>query len=154
MNVSSQVTRRGPLVPTILVLAALVTAFVIFSEVWTTKLWFDSVSFPQVFSTQLLAQVLLFSAFALAMAVLVGGNMWLAYRLRPASRRTGQSAVLDRYRDLLEANIWLAILVPSAFLGLVAGASAVGQSLEYLAWWNRVPFGTTDPYFGLDASFY
>ncbi len=44
-------------------------------------------------------------------------------------RRTGQSAVLDRYRDLLEANIWLAILVPSAFLGLVAGASAVGQSL-------------------------
>ena len=70
MNVSSQVTRRGPLVPTILVLAALVTAFVIFSEVWTTKLWFDSVGYPRVFGTQLLAQVLLFGGFFLAMAAI------------------------------------------------------------------------------------
>ena len=154
MNVSTRVSRRGPLVPTILVLAGLIAAFVIFSELWTTKLWFDAVSFPQVFGTQLLAQVLLFLAFFLAMALIVGGNMWIAYRLRPASRRTGQSAILDRYRDLLEANIWLAVLVPSAFLGLIAGASAVGQSLQYLAWWNRVPFGTADAYFGLDASFY
>ncbi len=154
MNVSSRVSRRGPLVPTILVLAGLVAAFVIFSELWTTKLWFDSVAFPQVFSTQLVAQVVLFVAFFLVMALVVGANMWVAFRLRPASRRTGQSAILDRYRDLLEANIWVAILVPSAFLGLIAGASAVSQSLEYLAWWNRVPFQAPDPYFGLDASFY
>jgi uncharacterized membrane protein (UPF0182 family) len=154
VNVSSRASRRGPLVPTILVLAGLVAAFVIFSELWTTKLWFDSVAFPQVFSTQLVAQVVLFVVFFLVMALVVGVNMWIAYRSRPMSRRTGQSAVLDRYRDLLEANIWLAILVPSAFLGLVAGASAVSQSLEYLAWWNRVPFGTADPYFGLDAGFY
>lgn len=154
MNVSSPVSRRGPLVPTILVLAALVAAFVIFSELWTTKLWFDSVAFPQVFSTQLIAQVVLFFVFFLAMALVVGANMWIAFRLRPVSRRTGQSAILDRYRDLLEANIWLAVLLPSAFLGLIAGASAVSKSLEYLAWWNRVPFGTADPYFGLDASFY
>jgi uncharacterized membrane protein (UPF0182 family) len=146
--------RRGPLVPTILLLAAAVTAFVIFAELWTTKLWFDSVTFPQVFSTQLLAQVLLFLAFFLAMALVVGANMAIAYRLRPAARRTGQSAILDRYRDLLEANIRLAIIVPAAFLGLVAGASAVGQSLEYLAWWNRAPFGTVDGYFGLDVGFY
>ncbi len=154
MNVSSRVSRRGPLVPTILVLAGLVTAYVIFSELWTTKLWFDSVGYSQVFSTQLLAQVLLFAGFFLAMASIVGGNMWIAYRLRPLSRRTGQSAILDRYRDLLEANIWLAILVPSVFLGLVSGASAVSQSLQYLAWWNRASFGTGDPFFGLDVSFY
>ncbi len=154
MNVSSRVSRRGPLVPTILVLAGLVTAFVIFSELWTTKLWFDSVGYPQVFGTQLLAQVLLFVCFFLAMAAIVGVNMWIAFRLRPVARRTGQSAILDRYRDMLEANIWLAVLAPSAFLGLVAGASAVSQSLEYLAWWNRSSFGTTDPYFGLDAGFY
>jgi len=154
VNVSSPVSRRGPLVPTILVLAALVAAFLIFSELWTTKLWFDSVRFPQVFSTQLVAQVVLFVVFFLAMALVVGANMWIAFRLRPIARRTGQSAILDRYRDLLEANIWLAILVPSAFLGLIAGASAVSQALVYLAWWNRVPFGTADPYFGLDASFY
>lgn len=154
MNVSSRVSRRGPLIPTILVLAGLVTAFVIFTELWTTKLWFDSVGYAQVFSTQLLAQVLLFAAFFLAMAAIVGVNMWIAFRLRPVARRTGQSAILDRYRDLLEANIWLAVLAPSLFLGLIAGASAVSQSLEYLAWWNRSSFGAGDPYFGLDAGFY
>lgn len=154
MNVSARVSRRGPLIPTILVLGGLVTAYVIFTELWTTKLWFDSVTFPQVFSTQLVAQIVLFFAFFLAMALVVGLNMWIAYRLRPASRRTGQSAILDRYRDLLEANIRLAILVPSLFLGLVAGASAVSQSLQYLAWLNRTPFGTADPFFGLDVSFY
>jgi uncharacterized membrane protein (UPF0182 family) len=154
VNVSARIQRRGALVPTILVLAVLIAAFVIYSEVWTTKLWFDSVGFAQVFSTQLVAQVLLFVAFFLAMAVVVGVNMWIAFRLRPAGRRSGQSAVLDRYRDLLEANIWVAILVPSVFFGLVAGASAVSHSLEYLAWLNRAPFGTADAYFGLDVSFY
>ncbi|MCC6496055.1 MAG: UPF0182 family protein [Propionibacteriaceae bacterium] len=154
MSVASRITRRGPLVPTVLVIAALVAAFTIFAELWTQKLWFDSVAFPQVFTTQLLAQVLLFFVFFLLMGGIVGLNMWIAYRLRPTTRRTGQSAVLDRYRDLLESRVLLAILVPSVFFGMVAGISALSQSMDYLAWWNRTPFGVTDPYFGLDVGFY
>ncbi|HOC12482.1 MAG TPA: UPF0182 family protein [Propionicimonas sp.] len=154
MNVASQAVRRSPLLPTIAVVGVLVTGFIIFAELWTRKLWFDSVAFPQVFTTQLLAQVLLFAIFFVVMALSVGLNMWIAFRLRPETRRTGQSAVLDRYRDLLEANIWVAILVPSVFLGLIAGTSVLSQSMEYLAWWNRTPFGTTDPYFGMDIGFY
>lgn len=154
MSVASRITRRGPLVPTVLVIAALVAAFTIFAELWTQKLWFDSVAFPQVFTTQLLAQVLLFFVFFLLMGSIVGLNMWIAYRLRPTTRRTGQSAVLDRYRDLLESRVLLAILVPSIFFGLVAGISALSQSMDYIAWWNRTPFGVTDPYFGLDVGFY
>ena len=154
MSVTSRMSRRGPLVPTILVIAALIAAFTIFAEVWTQKLWFDSVGFPQVFTTQLLAQVLLFFVFALVMGGVVALNMWIAYRLRPTVRRSGQSAVLDRYRDLLESRIWLAILLPSVFFGLVAGISALSQSMEYLAWWNRTPFGVTESNFGLDVGFY
>ena len=154
MNVSSRAVRRSPLIPTIVVVGVLVAAFIIFAELWTRKLWFDSVAFQEVFTTQLLAQVLLFGLFFIVMAGSVGLNMWIAYRLRPDTRRSGQSAVLDRYRDLLEANIWVAILVPSVFFGMVAGSSALGQSMEYLAWWNRTPFGTTDPYFGMDVGFY
>ncbi|MGV8908416.1 MAG: UPF0182 family protein [Propionicimonas sp.] len=154
MSVTSRMSRRGPLVPTILVIAALVAVFTIFAEAWTQKLWFDSVAFPQVFSTQLLAQVLLFFIFAIAMGGVVALNMWIAFRSRPIVRRSGQSAVLDRYRDLLEARIGLAILVPSVFFGLIAGISALSQSLEYLAWWNRTAFGVADAYFGLDVGFY
>ncbi len=154
MSVTSRITRRGPLIPTILVIAALVAVFTIFAEVWTQKLWFDSVAFPQVFSTQLLAQVLLFLVFAIVMGGVVGLNMWIAFRMRPAARRTGQSAVLDRYRDLLESRIALSILVPSIFFGVIAGVSALSQSMQYLAWWNRTPFGVADAYFGLDVGFY
>ncbi len=154
MNVSTRIARRGPLVPTVLVAGGLILAFVVFAGVWVRKLWFDSVSFPQVFSIQLLTQLLLFAAFFLVMAATVGFNMWLAFRMRPTVRRTGQSAVLDRYRDLLESNITVAILVPSVFLGAVAGISAIGSSMEYIAWWNRTSFGQADAYFGLDIGFY
>jgi uncharacterized membrane protein (UPF0182 family) len=142
------------MVPTLLVLAGAVLVWVIFSELWTKKLWFDSVSFPQVFSTQLTVQVLLFVVFFALMALSVGGNMWIAFRLRPPQSRGGRSALLDRYRELLEANKWLAILLPAGFFGLMAGAGAAAQSLTYLAWWNRTPFGVADPYFGQDAGFY
>ncbi len=151
---SSRISRREPLLPTIVAIVGLIAVFVVFTELWTQRLWFESVRFPQVFTTQLLAQVLLFVIFFTLMALAVGLNMWIAFRLRPVQRRTGESAVLDRYRDLLESNIWLAILVPSVFFGLIAGVSAIGQAMDYLAWWNRTPFGTADAYFGLDVGFY
>jgi uncharacterized protein len=154
VETSTRAGWRGLLVPSVLVLTALVVLWVIFAELWTQKLWFDAIAFPQVFSTQLLAQVILFATFFVLMAAMVGGNMWLAFRLRPVHRRGGQSAILDRYRELLERNVWVAILLPAAFLGLMAGVSAAAQSTKYLAWWNRTPFGTTDPYFGLDVGFY
>lgn len=146
--------RWRPLVPSLLTLAVLVVIWVVFAEVWTDKLWYDSVNYSQVFSTKLSAEVLLFAAFFSVMVLVVGGNMWLAFRLRPRQQRSGQSAVLDRYRDLLERNVWLAILLPAGFLGLMAGVGAAAQVTKYLAWWNRTPFGTADPYFGLDVGFY
>lgn len=154
VNEASAGSRRRVLVPTLFIIAAAVLVWVVFSELWTKKLWFDSVAFPQVFGTQLAAQAVLFVVFFALMALSVGGNMWLAFRLRPQQRKGGQSALLDRYRDLLEANMWLAILLPAGFFGLMAGAGAAAQSLKYLAWWNQTPFGTSDPYFGMDAGFY
>lgn len=154
MSATTSGSRRGFVVPTLLVLAAVIVVWVIFTELWTTKLWFDSVKYPQVFATMLTAQVILFAVFFVAMAVMIGGNMWLAFRLRPTFTQSGRSAMLDRYRDLLERNSWLAILLPAAFFGLMAGVGAAARAPEYLAWWNRTPFGTTDPYFGLDVSFY
>ncbi len=146
--------RRGPLLPTLLVAGVLVVAFLIFTEFWTQKLWFDSVAFPVVFTTQLLAEVLLFAVFFVLMAGAVAFNMWLAFRMAPIHRRTGQSAVLDRYRDLLASNLLLGIAIPSAFFGVIAGMSTASQALPWLAWLNRTQFGQADAYFGLDAGFY
>ena len=146
--------RRGPLVPTIVVAGVLIVAFLVFSELWTEKLWFDSVNFAGVFTTQLVTRVVLFVVFFVVMAGTVGFNMWLAWRMRPLDRRTGPSAVLDRYRDLLGSNLLLAILVPSAFFGVIGGMTASAASMDVLAYLNRTSFGATDPYFGLDISFF
>ncbi len=146
--------RRGPLIPTIVIVGVVVVAFLVFSELWTEKLWFDSVNYATVFNTELGTRVLLFVVFFLVMAGAVWLNMWLAFRMRPLARRTGASQVLDRYSDLLGSNLMLALLIPSAFFGIIGGMTAQAATLEVLAWVNRTPFGQTDPYFGLDLGFY
>lgn len=150
----TSLTRRGPLIPTIVVAGLLIVGFLMFSELWTEKLWFDSVAFGEVFSTQLITKIALFGVFFVVMAGMVGFNMWLAWRLRPGDRRSGASAVLDRYRNLLGSNLVLAILVPSAFFGVIGGMTASAATLEVLAFLNRTPFGQIDPYFQLDIGFY
>ena len=69
--------------------------FAIFTQVWTDKLWFDSIGFGTVFSIELITRLALFFGVGGLMALLVGGNMWLAIRLRPRGRRNGDSAVLE-----------------------------------------------------------
>lgn len=145
---------RSPLLVTVLVLVALAFAAVTLSRVYTDKLWYDSIGFPVVFWTQLGTQAALFAIGFVAMALVVGGNIYLAYRLRPAARRRGASAILDRYRDALEANVRLVVLVPAAVLGAMTGLSATTQTLPILAWLNRTPSGVTDSTFGLDTTFY
>lgn len=154
MSATTNPSRRGLVVPTLLVLVALMVVWAIFTEIWTSKLWFDSVGYSQVFTTQLWTQVLLFVLFFLLMGGSVGGNMWLAFRVRPDNPRHGASALLDRYRGVIERNSLLVIAVPAVFLGLMAGISAAAQSTQYLAWWNRTSFGVADPYFHADVSFY
>lgn len=146
--------RRGALLPTLGIAVGLVILYAVFTVVWTDKLWFESVDFSSVFTTVLITRVGLFFLFGIAMAAIVGVNVWIALRLRPKTRRTGPSAVLDRYRDLLEARMWLSVAIPSVLLGVLAGVAALSQVETFLAWMNATSFGQTDPYFGMDASFY
>ena len=146
--------RRSPFLPTVIVVAVLVAAFLVYSALWSEKLWFDSTGFTGVFITQLVTQVVLFVIAAVLMGGSVFGNMWVAFSLRPAHRRTGQSAVLDRYRDMLESNVVVTMVVPAALFGVMSGLSAATQALPVLAWLNREPAGVTDATFGLDVSFF
>ncbi|GAA5009759.1 hypothetical protein GCM10025734_53120 [Kitasatospora paranensis] len=81
------------------VLVALFLLFVMVSGVWTDWLWFRSVHYSGVYTTQLKAKAGLFAVFGLAMAVVVGLNLWLAYRLRPPlAAMSVEQQSLDRYR--------------------------------------------------------
>lgn len=148
------VARRNPLVWTVLILVALALSSMLFARVFTDKLWFDSIGYSQVFWTQIGAQAALFGVGFAVMGLLVAGNIWLAFRLRPSARRRGASAILDRYRDALEANLKFVLILPSVVLGAMAGLSAMTQTLPVLAWLNRAPSGVVDATFGLDTTFY
>lgn len=150
-----QPSRGRILLPTLIILGLLVLAFVVFTGFYTDWLWFGSVGKTSVFSTTLVTRVILFAVFGLAMAVVTGFTMWLAWRMRPTFRgMTPEQASLERYRIALDPfRKGLLILIP-LILGGLTGVSAASEWGTYLAWRNSTDFGVTDPQFGLDVSFY
>lgn len=146
---------RGAILPTLVVVGILLVLFAGFTSVWTDRLWFRSFGYGEVFSTMLWTRVGLFVAFGLLMAGLVVANVTIAYRLRPKRSRPGpQSALLERYREVIESHFVLVLAGIGVVVGLFAGGTATAQATTYLAWRNGVDFGETDAKFGIDLSFF
>ncbi|MFE1439265.1 UPF0182 family protein [Streptomyces sp. NPDC058739] len=147
--------RVRTLLMTLGVLAVLGMTFTMFAGFWTDWLWYRSVNYSSVFTTTLSTKIGLFFVFGLLMALAVGFNIWLAHRLRPPlSAMSMEQQSLDRYRmGIAPYKKWL-LLAVTALVGLIAGASASGQWRTWLMWVNGVSFGTKDPQFHLDVSFY
>ena len=122
---------------------------------FTDRMWYAAVGFPEVFSTLFWTRAGLFLVFGALMALVVGANMYLAYRLRPVFRpNSPEQTGLDRYREAVDPiRTWLLVGV-AVLLGLFAGASASGQWRAYLLWRNGTEFGSTDKYFDRDIGFY
>jgi len=142
-------------------IAVLVGVFALFTllgwgvQAWTDWLWFDEVDYTQVFTGVLVTRLLLFLVIGLAMAVIVGGNLWLAYRLRPRLRpHSVEQATLERYRMVLTPRLGTWIGVISVIVGLFAGLSAQSRWNQWLLFRNGGDFGVKDPEFGIDVGFY
>ncbi len=147
--------RGGVLFPTLLVLAVLAIAFTGFASYYADFLWFRSVHFTGVYATLLKTRIGLFFFFGLLMAALVLANAFLAYRFRPVFRGlTPEQQSLERYRTAAEPLRKPLIAAAAIVLTIIGGTSAVSQWREYLLWRNAVPYGTSDPQFGLDVSFF
>ncbi|MDM4720630.1 UPF0182 family protein [Micromonospora sp. WMMA1363] len=151
-----RMSRRGRVT-----IGVLVGVFVLFTllgwgvQAWTDWLWFDEVAYTQVFTGVLATRLLLFLAVGLGMAVVVGGNLWLAHRLRPRLRpQSPEQATLERYRMLLSPRLGAWIALVAAVIGLFAGLSAQSRWDQWLLFRNGGDFGVTDPEFGVDVGFY
>jgi uncharacterized membrane protein (UPF0182 family) len=138
--------------------AILITLFFLttFSAgLWTDLLWFDSVGFRTVITTEWLAKSVLFVLGGAVTGSLVYSSLLIGYRTRPVyAPVTPQQQVLDQYREAIEPVRRLAMVGIPAVLGLLAGSAAAGQWRTFLLWRNVVPFGATDPQFHRDISFF
>ncbi len=147
--------RSRALVITAVVLVIGFFGLTTFSTFFTDRMWYAAIGYPEVFSTLFWTRAGLFLVFAAVMTLVVGLNMFLAFRLRPLFRpNSPEQTGLDRYREAVTPiRIWLLGGV-SLLLGLFAGASAAGQWRQYLLWRNGTEFGSSDEYFAKDIGFY
>ncbi|MFV0252365.1 MAG: UPF0182 family protein [Beutenbergiaceae bacterium] len=147
--------RRGALLPTVVVLAVIVVGFFVFANLWTEWLWYAQVGYSQVLRTQWLSTAGLFVVGGLLMAAVVWVNLWLAHRNRPAYvPTTAQQRDLDRYREAFEPLRKIVFIAAPIVGAIFAGSAASTQWQAMLMAFNGQEFGTADPIFGIDVSFY
>src|SRR3954462_11524452 len=149
-------SRRAKLViGAIAVLLVLFTAIGTLTNVYVDYLWFDETHYTEVFWTELQTRVLLFAVAGVATGGLVALSIYLAYRFRPTFRPMSlEQQNLERYRQSLEPRRTLVLSIVGIVLGLFAGFPAQGSWDTWLTFKNSTNFGTKDPQFGLDVSFF
>ncbi|CAA9345606.1 MAG: INTEGRAL MEMBRANE PROTEIN (Rhomboid family) [uncultured Frankineae bacterium] len=141
--------------PVLVVLAVVLTLGGVVVSLLTDLLWFRSVDYTEVFTTVLTTRLLLFVGFGLLMAVLVGANVYIAYRVRPPFRPMSlEQQNLERYRVAVEPFLRTILLAGSGVFGLFAGLSAAARWETWLLWRNGTQFGVEDAQFGRDVSYF
>ena len=134
------------------IIAALVVVFFAFSGFYTDVLWYQQLGFLDVLTTRWIAFGAMFLVGFVAMALVVWLSITLAFRARPVYAKL--NAQLDRYQQIIEPLRRVAMIGIPLVLGVFMGVSTATRWSTVLQWWHRTPFGTTDPQFGLDVSFY
>ncbi len=143
---------RAALAITAAVIAVLVIAFFVFSGLYADVLWYDQAGFLEVLTTQWFATVAMFGVGFLAMGLIVWVSIFIAFRARPVYAKLNSQ--LDRYQQVIEPLRRLAMYGIPIVLGIFMGVSTATRWPTVLEYLNRTSFGTKDPQFGLDVSFY
>lgn len=147
--------RSRALIITAVVLVVAFLGLSSFASLYTDRLWYKYGGYSDVFTTLFWTKTGLFLVFGALMALVVGVNIYLAYRFRPFFRpNSPEQNGLDRYREAISPiRTWLLVGV-SVAMGAFAGSSAIGEWRDYMMWRNGGDFGTTDAWFDKDIGFY
>ncbi|MEO6701874.1 MAG: UPF0182 family protein [Jatrophihabitantaceae bacterium] len=153
---SIRVSRRGKIVIGVLVaLFVLLSALGSLVQVYANWLWFGEVGYRKVFSTILVTRIVLFLIVGLVLTVIIGANVYLAYRMRPPFRPISQEQEnLERYRVALEPRKKLIFLALVVIVFISAGMSGQSSWKTWQLWRNGASFGISDSQFHRDISFF
>lgn len=151
-----RMSRRGRVT-----VGVLVGVFLLFTllgwgiDAYTDYLWFNEVDFVNVFSGVLLTRLLLFLVVGVVVALVIAGNLYLAYRLRPMLRpHSAEQATLERYRMIIAPRLGTWITVLTLIIGFFAGLSAQGRWKDWMLFRNGGSFGVQDPEHKVDVGWY
>ncbi len=123
--------------------------------VYVNWLWFGEVGFRNVYRGILWTRIILFFIFGVLMALILGANLVVAYRVRPPFRpMSAEQQNLERYRVMVEPRKRLILAGAMVLALLAAGASAQGKWATWMLFFNGGSFGVKDPQFGRDVSFF
>jgi uncharacterized membrane protein (UPF0182 family) len=102
-------------------------------DLWTDRLWFSEVGYTAVFGGLLRTKVLLFALFGGAFGGFLGGNLYLAFRIRPLLLgNSPEQEALDRYRTVLSPRLGLWTSLVGTVVGLFAGLSGEGHWQQWM----------------------
>ena len=147
--------RKNPFAITLLVLFVLGAILVSISSFYADLLWFNSVGYTSVWKTTLFTKTMLFIVVGLLTALIVSANVVIAYKRRPIYAPMAVEADnLERYRSQIEPKKKLFLAGIFAVIFYMAGSSATPFWSQWLQFKNATSFGTKDPQFGLDISFF
>ena len=145
----------GPLPLTIAALVVIGVVLVSLSGFYADILWFKSVHFSSVWRTTLLTKTELFLAFGLLTSATISINIYLAHRSRPVYVPTSLEADnIERYRGQLDPIKRYVLIAISVAIFYFAGMSGSRLWQIWLTFKNSTQWGTKDPQFGLDISFF
>ena len=147
--------------PRLLVAAIVVLALILLTSLrtvataYTDYLWFGSVHFALVWRRLFDVKVGLFFAFAAIFFVLLWANLAVADRLAPSELTLGpEDELVRRYQHSIAPRALLVRSIVSLIVALMVASGALGQWQNWLMFRDGVSFGTTDPQFHKDISFY
>lgn len=147
--------RRSPLIPTLIIVGVIVVAFVFVTQVYADVLWYQQLGYLDVFITENVTQILLFLSTFLVVGASIYFSLRVAYRSRPVyAPDNAMQDNLNRYQEQLEPVRRAVMLGIPVVVAVFAGTAAASQWQNVLLFFHQVPFGQTDPEFGLDFSFY
>ncbi len=149
---------NSALVPTFIVLAVILVALVGFASFWTELKWFEQVNALQVFWTQCGAFALLAGVGVVLTTLVVFINFRIAVgkKIPPVKIYTTdeKKTSRDEYLRTVQTKGWLFYGLVPLGAGMLFGSRLGADWRTVLLWLNSSTFGTKDPEYQLDVSFY
>ncbi len=152
-----EILRREPphLGRPILIAITLFVLWIIFAlapRFYTDYLWFQELGFASVFTTEIYARIAAFVIFGVVFFLFYLLNILIARRLTP--RVTDESSHWSQIVAFAGRSITFLLVVAGIVLAVLVGLIAQADWLTFLRFLHAAPFGTADPVFNQDVSFY